>query len=191
MQEWAKKELYALAWGAVRPDPKMWERASAILAWEIPAEEKNEAKQYFEKVLADHAAAEETWTHRTMNDRIDAAFDALAAKGIVALQWAGDTQSAGWEDSYEKRKKSDRGAVFFTGQDAVDAMHGSDLYLAYGVFQDSGERSEKADGEIGSDVCDALRQEGVEVNWDGPGSGRILIPNFEWQKRRKTEAAKR
>ncbi|MEQ1507232.1 MAG: hypothetical protein ABMB14_33695 [Myxococcota bacterium] len=129
------------------------------------------------------------WDDETINDRIDDAFDELWDRGIVALQNAGYTQSDGWDDANEAAVDVDepRGAVFYHGQDTERAVKGDGLLLTFGAYS-AGDDHDAASLEIGREVCEVLRKNGVDVRWDGTVADRIRIPPFEWRKRAFTEA---
>ena len=163
----------------------MLSRVNDLLTYDTPEEDQKEAEDFFTETLRAHEAAEKTWKDRTINDRIDAAFAALSASGIVALQWAGDTQSAGWENAREARTDWQRGVVFYHGQDLERVLDGGSLMLAFGAF-DNPDDDDEMNAAIGREVCQALQKEGIETEWDGSGNRRIAIPNFPWCKRRHT-----
>ena len=127
-----------------------------------------------------------------MNDRLDQAFAALDARGILALHDAGLTQSDGWDDVrdlHETERPEARGAVFYTGQDAAWAHRGQGLVFAFGAL--ASKPSKKADAlsvAIGREIREVLASYGVETTWSGEPGDRISTPPFAWQKRRFTKA---
>lgn len=158
---------------------------------ELRAEEPK-VRGYAAGLLSQYEAEERTWTERTVNDRIDAAFEELDRSGIIALQNAGWTQTMGWEDAHERyaQRKSQgapaRGAVFFHGQDTESGMEGHGLYLALGAFTGDGEDDSAATERIGHEIVEVLRAHGVACEWNGSSRQRIHIPPFPWRKRRST-----
>jgi len=63
--------------------------------------------------------------------------------------------------------------VFFHKQDAEQRKAGVGFYLAFGNLQ-----NDKLDTEAGQDICDMLEKFGVEYQWNGRATTRILIrPN--------------
>jgi len=141
------------------------------------------------RALTEQRAREKTWGERTHNDRIDAAFAKLRARGVVALQDAGYTMSDGWEDVHEARGEVDDawGAVFFHRQDVERGVRGEGLMLAYGAFV-GGDEHEPESLRLAREVCEVLGAEGVPCEWNGSLSARIQLPPFEWHKRRWTRA---
>lgn len=71
--------------------------------------------------FAAKAAAESTWPATTDCDRLDLAFEALNAKGVIALHDAGYTMSDGHDDVGEALNLRGHGGVigycFYHGQD--------------------------------------------------------------------------
>lgn len=130
------------------------------------------------------------WRDATINDRLTAAFAALEAAGIVALENAGYTMSEGWEDianAAEERTTPARGGVFFHGQDVERALAGDGLWLAFGAFDD-GPTHRPASFALAVDVCRALRRHGVDCTWSGDVDARIAVAPFPWRRRRFTTA---
>ena len=65
---------------------------------------------------------EQSWSAATGNDRLTAAFEALSAQGLVALEDAGVSIQDGWGGVGLKQRRAHRGAVFFHQQDVLDAL---------------------------------------------------------------------
>lgn len=163
-----------------------------VIAYEVPEGEEALADALMEhtrKLLREQRKAERAWIDPTTNDAIDAAFEELEARGIIALQDAGNTMSDGWSDasSRAKAREGSRGAVFYHGQDTERAVEGLGLYLAFGAYAEG----DDASVAIGREACEVLRRHGVHVEWDGTVAARIRIPPFEWRKRRWTSAPTR
>lgn len=136
----------------------------------------------FEAWEADKA----TWPEVTDCDRLDAVFDALNARGVIALQNAGCTQSDGYGDVCEvfashSNKASVQGYCFYHGQDLEHAVTVGGLYLAFGPIDPQREKSEGP--RIGQIVRDELEHAGLAVEWNGRFGTRLLIPNFDWKRR--------
>jgi hypothetical protein len=130
--------------------------------------------------------AEATWEPRTVNDRLDAAFDELRQRGVVALQDAGYTMSDGWEDIHDAAREIDGawGGVFFHRQDVERAVDGGGLLLAFGAFV-GGSEHEPESLRLAREVCDVLAAHDIPTEWDGTLDRRIAIPPFLWQRRRR------
>ena len=129
--------------------------------------------------------AEETWPEVTDFDRLDRAFTALKAKGIIALHRAGFTQTDGLEevqDDYEDNGGEDSdyaGHCFYTEQDQKRALDGGGLCIGFGHL--SGNDAKGV--EVGQMLRAALEQEGFSVEWDGTIGRRLFVTEFRWQRR--------
>jgi hypothetical protein len=148
--------------------------------------------EYVRRRFVAQRREEARWRERTVNDRIDRAFDELTARGILALQNVGYTVADGWEDTDEaadEQPRRPRGAVFFHGQDLERGVSGRGLLLAFGAYGAAeGAAHEEASAVIGQEVCEVLRRHGVDTLWCGSSRKRIEIPPFPWRKRRWTAA---
>ncbi len=85
-------------------------------------------------------------------------FKELRSIGYFARQNFTCCQSCGWAEVPED--KSER-AVFYHNQDYRSYKDGGDLYLAWA-----------GDGD---EICDILRGNGLEVEWEGSKDTRIRI----------------
>lgn len=146
---------------------------------------RREASTTLRQALADQRAAEQGWPAITDCDRLDAAFAALEAKGVIARQnftCCGTCGSTEIWDEIEDAQQSGRptyGYAFFHMQDTESAVEGHGLYLNYGAC-DQGEEAALA---IGHDIVDALEAHGLQTDWDGSWDKRIGL-SLNWQKRR-------
>lgn len=124
-------------------------------------------------------AAERDWPEITDCDRLDAAFAALNAEGVCALQNTGMTQSDGMEDTRNASAGGRyHGYCFYHGQDLESAMGGQGLYLAFGSIKPGG------DGvDVGRAARRALEEQGFAVEWNDTAATRILIPRLDWKRR--------
>lgn len=133
-----------------------------------------------------HEQSKAEWPVVTDCDRLDRAFAALSAQGVICLQNAGNTQSDGFEDFKEALRihpspKSIRGYCFYHWQDTERAVEGDGLFLAFGP---SDPKREEIEGpSVGRMITAALSTEGLKVDWDGTFAKRIFIPQFVWQRR--------
>jgi len=127
-----------------------------------------------------------SWPAVTDCDRLDQAFAALNALGIIALQNAGYTQSDGYDDvrqSYDERADRDTviGYCFYHGQDLERAVQGEGLYLAFGPMDAKKEETEGP--RIGAVIVEELTRAGFAVKWSGTFGQRICIPAIDWKRR--------
>jgi predicted DNA-binding WGR domain protein len=117
--------------------------------------------------------------------RLKAAFAAINALGIVALENAGYTQSDGWDDinelagTLQDAGKPPRAGVFYHGQDKKRGKAGEGLFLTFGSYA---EQNTDADTiAVGHIIVDVLKAHGFEPQWDGTISTRIHTGAFEWK----------
>jgi hypothetical protein len=128
-------------------------------------------------------AEQATWPATTDNDRLERAFAALEAGGIVARENFTCCQSCGHAeigdelDAARERGTAVRGYAFFHQQDTERAVEGGGILLAYGAVVEDVDSA-----AIGREIAEALRATGLTVNWSGEVSKRIGVP-MEWRKR--------
>jgi hypothetical protein len=137
-----------------------------------------------EKAFADHIAAQSTWPEVTDCDRLDRAFAALNAGGIVAEHDFTCCQTCGLAEIGEPIQAAldagidVSGFTFYHAQDTDSAVEGHGLYLTYGHV-DGGETSGVAIGRI---IVSALNEAGLETDWDGTIGKRIRV-QLDWRRR--------
>jgi hypothetical protein len=116
-------------------------------------------------------------------DRLDQAFAAMNASGIIALHNAGMTMSDGISDVAEVLHQSNRakirGYCFYHGQDLERAVEGAGLTLAFGDLDDDS----AAKARIGNEVKKVLECHGFALEWNGDPEKRIEIPGIDWKRR--------
>lgn len=116
---------------------------------------------------------------------LDSAFKSLMKHGIVALHYAGYTQSDGFEDCNEVaawlEEKGEKvvGCCFYTEQDLGHILHEDStlLYFSFGNYFDKPTAE-----EVGQMVADELRAAGFCVQWDKTAGTKIAVENFKWDK---------
>lgn len=143
-------------------------------------------KAFAANTLAEKRAAEAQWPQTTDCDKLDRAFARLHEQGVCALHCTGDTQDDGFEalsdaldDDLEERY---HGYCFYYSQDIDHALEEDGLLLAFGHI-DMSEVKDEEHVAVGRLVCEALRQEGLEVEWSGSKKRRIALPQFVWRRR--------
>lgn len=117
--------------------------------------------------------------------KLDAAFDSLMKQGIVALHYAGYTQSDGFEECNElaaelhEKGETMVGCCFYTEQDLGHILHedSSSLYFSYGNYF-----KKPTAEDVGQIIFDELKRIGFCVQWDGTAETKIAIKNFKWDK---------
>ena len=136
--------------------------------------------------FAAHAEEQKAYPETTDCDRLDAAFAALNARGVVVVQDAGFDQSDGYhavQEAFAARKDQDAavGYCFYHSQDLEGALRGRGLHFAFGPVDPAEERT------VGVQVGEAVREEleaaGLTVEWDGTFNTRIRLPDLKWQRR--------
>jgi hypothetical protein len=129
--------------------------------------------------------AETHWPEITDCDKLDQAFEKLNDTGIIALHYAGTTQSDGLDDVtemyYELGGKDSNvtGYCFYHGQDVDGAIESGELYIAFGDIHGTDEKGV----ETGLHIKKTLTEAGFDVVWDGAIDQRICIRNMAWQRR--------
>ena len=134
--------------------------------------------------FAHKAAAEATWPETTDCDRLDAAFEALNAAGIIALQNTGYEMSDGLTEVAEAMhqrgsREGVQGYCFYHGQDVERAVKGEALMRAFGSLDD--DHTHKL--EVGRRVREILESRGFTVQWNGEAGTRLNLPGLDWKRR--------
>ena len=150
---------------------------------ELNAEEVEAA---VDAATAAHERQKASWPPVTDCDKLDSVFASLSSKGVIALQYAGYTQSDGYEDIAEAyhvhpNRDSIIGYCFYHGQDLARAVDGGGLYLAFGPMDPKKESTEGP--RIGALVAEELKQVGFNVRWNGTFDQRIFVPEVEWKRK--------
>lgn len=117
--------------------------------------------------------------------KLELAFNSLKKQGIVALHYAGYTQSDGFADCngaaawLEKNGEKVVGCCFYTKQDLEHILHGNStlLHVSFGNYFEKPTAE-----EIGQIIVDELKAIGFCVQWDGTAETKIAIKNIKWDK---------
>jgi len=117
--------------------------------------------------------------------KLESSFHAIEKHQIVALHYAGYTQSDGFEDCneiaswLEENGEKVVGCCFYTQQDLEHILHGDStlLYISFGNYFDKPTAE-----EVGQIIVDELKAAGLCVQWDGTAKTKIGIKNFKWDK---------
>jgi hypothetical protein len=143
------------------------------------------AERVTNEALAAHERQQKRWPAVTDCDRLDAAFSALEKKHILCRPHFSCCADCGEHDikdelaAAERRGAPARGWVFFSMQETEAAMEDGELWLETGSADD-------ADPEalvIGDAVASALREQGLDVDWDREKSPQVTV-DLTWQRRR-------
>ncbi len=151
---------------------------------------RREAPRLLRETLAQHAAAEAAWPEVTDCDRLDAAFAALEADGVIARQNFSCCGTCGsgeiWDEIQTARDAGlpARGYAFYHVQDTESAVDGHGVYLGYGACEE-GEGYALA---VARDIVAELESHGLKTDWDGSWSTRIGVA-LDWKRRRGVASA--
>lgn len=150
-----------------------------------PAVLRREAQRLLRQALVEHDEAQRDWPEWTDCDRLDEAFAALEAKGVIARQHFSCCGTCGsseiWDEiaAVEKAGGPARGYAFYHVQDTESATDGGGLYLNYGAC----EEGEEAALAVARDIVTQLEAHGLRTNWDGSWGQRIGV-SLDWKRRR-------
>jgi hypothetical protein len=169
------------------PAPDMVDEAVDVFADTTldPQALREAAVSLTDRALAEHTVAQDSWPTVTDCDRLDQAFAALDAAGIVARQHfscCGACGATEIHDEMERVRKDGaavRGYTFFHIQDTEHAVSGESLFLSYG----STDGDKDSAVAVGHEVVAALRDAQLHPAWNGRQANRIGLP-IVWQRRR-------
>jgi hypothetical protein len=165
------------------------DRIVEMLCEELFEEGELDEEEVVAAVAAASAAHEKdkaTWPAITDCDKLDGVFARLNEAGVIAVQYAGYTQSDGYDDVreiYHAHPDRERvlGYCFYHAQDLERAVAGEGLFLAFGPMNPD---LEETDGpRVGALIAEKLKDAGLGVKWNGSFSQRILIPEIDWKRR--------
>ena len=139
-----------------------------------------------ERAFDDQRRREAHFPDVTVNDRITAAFEAMAGEGLIALENAGYTRSDGWDDVREVADgvPDAFGGVFYHGQDVEQALAGEGLNVRFGAF--SGRDDDAR--EVARRAIGLLEAHGVPTRWSGDVGRVVTVAPFAWRRRRRDQA---
>ena len=161
------------------------ESAVALLSDELdPAVLRPYARRMVQELRDTQLAEQATWPELTDCDRLDAAFAALEAAGIVCRQHFTCCGTCGaaaiWDElaAAGKAGHAVRGYAFYHVQDTEAAVEGDGLYLSYGAVAEG----EAAALAVAHAVIAALEQQGLATTWNGAWTRRIHVA-LDWKRR--------
>ena len=167
------------------------ERAVEYIGDEAPATTVRElAERYANVAISAHLAEQAAWPPRTDCDRLDDAFAALEAEGILARHDYTCCGTCGaaeiWDEVQDQLDAGNtvRGYTFYHQQDTESAVDGGGIFLNYGATEDS----EDAITVIAQRVVAVLRTHELNAEWSGDLDKRIQVP-LVWRRRRVEEHA--
>ncbi|GAA1397192.1 hypothetical protein GCM10009639_34250 [Kitasatospora putterlickiae] len=145
-----------------------------------------EAERIVAPLWRERLREQAAWPETTDVDRLEAAFDALEERGVVAAMDFTCCANCGYAEIGGEAEEGSRGFVFFHQQDTERAAEGGALMLRYGGFQVDGEPAEAAvrrTAEVGRAVVAALTTAGLPVEWDGSPETAIAVTPITWLNR--------
>jgi hypothetical protein len=161
-----------------------------VLGGELP---RKRVRELVKAEVARQEAEQESWPEVTDCDRLDRAFAALRAEGILPVHNAGMTPSEGIAEMSEQyhaaggQKSGIVGYCFYHRQDMEYALKHHKLGLAYGDIDGDDRRGV----EIGKRIRSALEAAGLRVAWTGSIRDKMDITDFNWQRRGKAGRTRR
>jgi hypothetical protein len=146
------------------------------------------AQELADPLFYRHLEVQVGWPLVTDCDRLDIAFAQLEEKGVAVRHGLGDDGAEEFMEQLDKAAdgpRPPRGYAFYLRRDAEAAIEGHGLYLDYGAVEDDDDdcEDERAALDIGHDIVEALRRQGLKTRWDGTLSSRINVA-LEWKRRR-------
>jgi hypothetical protein len=144
-----------------------------------------EIKRLTAGALEAHQAEQAGWGPTTDCDRLDEAFAALNAQGIVARQDFSCCNNCGfteiWDEIEEAEKRQPvRGYVFYHLQCTEWALQTGQLPMAYGCIEEDPEEFQR----VGDAVVSELRRVGLDASWGGTDHHPIMVKGLVWRRRR-------
>jgi hypothetical protein len=120
--------------------------------------------------------------YNTVTAKLTDAFEILRSQGLIALKNHLCCQScAGYDiatrvSKMTKAKRAKvKGCVYYHHQDESNFKRTGEVYLAYGPLESSVYGTVGLpDVEVGKMVVNALKQVGLDYEWDGSGDRRII-----------------
>lgn len=130
-------------------------------------------------------AAQQTWPDQGDYARLAAAFDELEVTGVTARMNFACCQNCGHLEIADERRPEQDGYTFFHEQDA-DRVTDGRLYLAFGSFTEVHAQSREdyaaTEAAVGRRVVEAVRRQGLRVDWDGTNGARPVVAITSWHK---------
>ncbi|GGW83275.1 DUF6891 domain-containing protein [Streptomyces lomondensis] len=140
-----------------------------------------QARAVVERLWLERVEEQEAWTAPTDPDRLERAFAALDADGVVAREHFSCCRSCGMTEigAEADGREGVRGFVFFPYPCTRSAAEGQGLSLYYGGF----DGSEETTTAVGRRVVAALTAAGLSTEWDGNPGEAITVTPLTWHKR--------
>jgi hypothetical protein len=147
-------------------------------------------------LVAEREADMRSWHRVTDCDRLDAAFEELNARGVMARHNWWCCRNCGRSAMPDEFQRLDGewegrpiiGYAFYHNQDTERAVEGGGIYLGYGSCEsaDTEAAYEARSVEVARMAVDALERHGLKVTWDGTYDTCPRI-DLLWQRRARPE----
>lgn len=179
-ERYIAKTIHAWVWSGFYDANRVNEMLDDILEDDV---DETDMRALINREFSEKRKQERKWPDTTDCDRLDAAFDELNSKLIIAIHNAGYTTSDGHEDVSEVHSKMPpgtcRGYCFYHGQDVERAVACDGIFLAFGDMKNT----EEGKLELAEIIKTTLQSHGLFVEWDGDTNKRISIPRMIWQRK--------
>jgi len=145
----------------------------------------SEIRRLTAEALVAHQAEQAGWGPTTDCDRLDAAFAALNAQGIVARQDFSCCNNCGFKEIWGEVEKEEKqhpvkGYVFYHLQCTDRAIKTGQLLMAYGSIEDD----LQAFLGVANKIVAELRKAGLNASWGGTAGDPIVVEGLVWRRRR-------
>lgn len=187
--EWMRKIIQIELAGGYRSRDEILESAVDSVDSMDAGTAQAEAERMYAELAAALMEEQKSWPTETDYDRLDAAFQSLEEKGIIARQ---DFSCCGNCGSYEIWDEVDAvakaggptvGYTFFHQQDTESAADGYGLFLAYG----SCEKGKEAALDVADSIIAEMEAHGLTTKWSGKLTERIFV-EMDWKRRQDLSA---
>jgi hypothetical protein len=138
-------------------------------------------------VMNAHMEEQKKWPAVTDCDKLDAAFDQLSKKDVLARHnyWCcSNCATTAIDDEVNEHivnfGQRIKGFVYYHSQDTDLATENGALYLGYG----SSCRTNAETIAVGKMIVDALNAQNLNTTWKGTAKDRIIV-NVNWKRRRQ------
>lgn len=143
-------------------------------------------KRLTAEALAAHRAEQAGWGPATDCDRLDAAFAALNARGIVARQDFSCCNNCGFTEIWDEVEQAEKhqpveGYVFYHLQCTEPAVKMGQLLMAYGCVEEDLEALQR----VGNTIVAELRRVGLNASWGGTAAHPIVVDGIVWRRPRQ------
>lgn len=150
------------------------------------------AERLLPGLVAEREAEMAGWPAVTDCDRLDAAFEELNARGIMARHNWWCCGNCGCDVMPDERKRLRGkwqgvpivGYAFYHAQDTECAAAGGGIYLNFGSCEQTRKRAryEAKSLEVGRTIVEVISKHGLSVAWDGTHGQRPRV-EMEWRRR--------